>query len=127
LLLCDDATTYAFSHALVEEAIYERMLVSQRKPLHEAVAATGEQMNAHDCESVARSRGHHWSKAGYEAKAGHYFGLAGQRAVERGAYQEGLGFLDKAVALTPASSAPADQLRLGRWQRMRAEALLGLG
>jgi hypothetical protein len=86
-----------------------------------------EKMNAHDLDSVAPVLGHHWSKAGHEVNAGRYFGLAGQRAVERGAYQEGLGFLDKAVALTPASDTPADQLRQGRWQRMRAEALLGLG
>lgn len=127
LVLCDDATTYAFSHALVEEAIYERMLASQRKPLHEAVATTVEKINAADLESVAPVLGHHWSKAGHESKAGRYFGLAGQRAIERGAYQEGLGFLDKAIAMTPVGDKPADQLRQGRWQRMRAEALLGLG
>lgn len=127
LVLCDDAMTYAFSHALVEEAIYERMLASQRKPLHEAVATTVEKINADDLESVAPILGHHWSKAGHDAKAGHYFGVAGQRAIEQGAYQEGLGFLDKAIALTPAGDSPSDKLRQGRWQRMRAEALLGLG
>jgi predicted ATPase len=76
-VLCDDTLTYAFSHALVEEAIYERMLSSQRKPLHEAVAETLERLNSDDLESVAPILGHHWSKAGHDEKAGRFFGLAG--------------------------------------------------
>jgi tetratricopeptide (TPR) repeat protein len=128
LVLHDDDPSYAFSHAIVEEAIYDRLLVAQRKTLHERVAQAMEREHASDFDPVAPLLAHHWLNAGDEVKAGDYFGLAGLHAVHSGAYQEGLEFLDRAVALTKTpAQTPQEVLRDGGWQALRAEALFGLG
>src|SRR5271166_3264473 len=128
LLSRDDDETYKFSHAIVQEAVYDRMLLSQRKKLHEKVALALENNRALDPEAVAPLLAYHWAKAGNEQKAARFFSFAGQWAVRTGAYQEGLDFLDHAIRM--ADPHPVDEnevLNLGRSQRMRAEALLGLG
>ncbi len=128
LLSRDDDETYKFSHAIVQEVVYDRMLLSQRKKLHESVALALENNRALDPEAVAPLLAYHWAKAGNEQKAARFFSFAGQWAVRTGAYQEGLDFLDNAIRM--ADLHPVDEnevLNLGRSQRMRAEALLGLG
>ena len=128
LLSRDDDETYKFSHAIVQEVVYDRMLLSQRKKLHEKVALALENNRALDPEAVAPLLAYHWAKAGNEQKAARFFSFAGQWAVRTGAYQEGLDFLDHAIRM--ADPHPVDEnevLNLGRSQRMRAEALLGLG
>jgi class 3 adenylate cyclase len=128
LLSRDDDETYKFSHAIVQEVVYDRMLLSQRKTLHEKVALALESNPALDPEAVAPLLAYHWAKAGNEEKAAGFFSFAGQWAVRTGAYQEGLDFLDNAIRMAdPHHASPNDVLNLGRSQRMRAEALLGLG
>jgi tetratricopeptide (TPR) repeat protein len=122
LIQPDENNDFAFGHALIRDAIYDRLLGSQKQNLHALVGAELEQRHADDLESISPLLGYHWKKAGDLEKAAGFFGLAGQRAVRNGAYQEGLGFLDEALAHLgqPQSSR-------GRWRRFRAEALLGLG
>lgn len=128
LVLRQDEPEYTFSHAIVEEAIYDRLLVAQRKTLHERVAGALEKKQAGALEAVAPLLGHHWLKADDEKKAGQYFGMAGQRAVRNGAYQEGLNFLTRALELTRVENPkPEEVVRDAFWQVMRAEAFFGLG
>jgi class 3 adenylate cyclase/tetratricopeptide (TPR) repeat protein len=128
LLSRDDDETYKFSHAIVQEVVYDRMLLSQRKMLHEKVALALENNRALDPEAVAPLLAHHWTQAGNEQKAARFFSFAGQWAVRTGAYQEGLDFLENAIRMAdPHPVGKSEVLNLGRSQRMRAEALLGLG
>jgi class 3 adenylate cyclase/tetratricopeptide (TPR) repeat protein len=128
LVVTQDEPEYAFAHAIVEEAIYDRLLVAQRKTLHERVAGALEKKQAGALEAVAPLLGHHWLKAGDEHKAGYYFGMAGLRAVHNGAYQEGLDFLTRALELTRSENPrPDDVVRDAHWQVLRAEAFFGLG
>ncbi|EDY18078.1 adenylyl cyclase class-3/4/guanylyl cyclase [Chthoniobacter flavus Ellin428] len=128
LVLRQDEPEYTFAHAIVEEAIYDRLLVAQRKTLHERVAGALEKKQAGALEAVAPLLGHHWLQAADEKKAGHYFGMAGQRAVRNGAYQEGLNFLTRALELTHVETPkPEDVVRDAFWQVLRAEAFFGLG
>jgi class 3 adenylate cyclase/tetratricopeptide (TPR) repeat protein len=122
LIQIDENNDFAFGHALVRDAVYDRLLGSQKQNLHALVGAELEQRHASDLESISPLLGYHWKKGGDLEKAAGFFGLAGQRAVLNGAYQEGLGFLDDALA----HSAQPQNSR-GRWRRFRAEALLGLG
>lgn len=122
LIQPDENNEFAFGHALVRDAIYDRLLGSQKQALHTLVGAELERQHSSDLESISPLLGYHWKKGGYLEKAAGFFGLAGQRAVWNGAYQEGLGFLDEALA---HSGEP--QGSRGRWHRFRAEALLGLG
>ena len=128
LLSRDDDETYKFSHAIVQEVVYDRMLLSQRKTLHEKVALALENDRTLDPEAVAPLLAYHWAKAGNEQKAARFYSYAGQWAVRTGAYQEGLDFLDNAIRMADPHPVSADErLNLGKSQRMRAEALLGLG
>jgi class 3 adenylate cyclase/tetratricopeptide (TPR) repeat protein len=128
LLSRDDDETYKFSHAIVQEVVYDRMLLSQRKMLHEKVALALENNRALDPEAVAPLLAYHWAQAGNEQKAARFFSFAGQWAVRTGAYQEGLDFLENAIRMAdPHPVGKSEVLNLGRSQRMRAEALLGLG
>ena len=128
LVIPQDEPEYTFAHAIVEEAIYDRLLVAQRKTLHERVAGALEKKQAGALESVAPLLGHHWLKAGDEDKAGDYFGMAGLRAVHNGAYQEGLDFLTHALELTRSENPrPEEVVRDAHWQVLRAEAFFGLG
>jgi class 3 adenylate cyclase len=128
LLSRDDDETYKFSHAIVQEVVYDRMLLSQRRKLHKKVALALESNRALDPEAVAPLLAYHWAKAGNEQKAARFFGFAGQGAVRTGAYQEGLDFLENAIRMAdPHPLGKSEVLNLGRSQRLRAEALLGLG
>jgi class 3 adenylate cyclase len=128
LLARDDDESYKFSHAIVREVVYDRMLLSQRKKLHQAVAVALESNPALDPEAVGPLLAYHWAKAGNEEKAARFYSFAGQWAVRTGAYQEGLDFLDNAIRMAdPHPVSAGEVLNLGRSQRMRAEALLGLG
>ncbi len=127
LVIPDDEGEYTFAHAIVEEAIYERLLVTQRKILHERVALALEKEHESAPDTVAPLLGYHWLRAGDEKKAGHYFGLAGLRAVHNGAYQEGLNFLTRALELSRTEIGPQTTERDAHWQVLRAEAFFGLG
>jgi tetratricopeptide (TPR) repeat protein len=128
LLSRDDDETYKFSHAIVQEVVYDRMLLSQRKKLHEKVALALENNRALDPEAVSPLLAYHWAKAGNEQKAARFFSFAGQWAVRTGAYQEGLDFLENAIRMAdPHPVGKSEVLNLGKSQRVRAEALLGLG
>ncbi len=111
LLSRDDDETYKFTHAIVQEVVYDRMLLSQRKKLHEKVAFALENNGALDPEAVAPLLAYHWAKAGNEQKAARFFSFAGQWAVRTGAYQEGLDFLENAVRMSdPQQVSPNEHI-----------------
>jgi predicted ATPase len=109
---------FVFSHALVRDAVYDRLLEGQKTSLHELVATELEKRYANDLQSIAPVLGYHWQKAGNQIKAARFFGLAGEHGVTTGAYQEGLGFLDAALV-------NAEPEARGRLLRLRAAALFG--
>ena len=101
---------------------YDELVATRRSHalVHERVAVALEKKQAGALEAVAPLLGHHWLQAGDESKAGHYFGLAGQRAVHNGAYQEGLDFLTRALELARPETAAQDQpVRDAFWQVLR--------
>jgi adenylate cyclase len=73
---------YRFSHALAHEAVYESLLISRRRELHERVglalerAAGPRPSRLSDLEAL----GHHWSLASDNAKGARYLMAAGDRA-----------------------------------------------
>jgi class 3 adenylate cyclase/tetratricopeptide (TPR) repeat protein len=77
-----------FTHALLQEAAYERLVRRRRSSLHgrvaEALAARQPSAGESEPELIA----HHWSCAGRPAEAVPYWHLAGARALKRAAFQE---------------------------------------
>lgn len=104
---------YVFKHALVQDAAYDSLLLSQRKALHGRVAgllAEERDMAERHPELIA----HHLSAAGAEAKAVPLWLRAADLAMQRFAVSEAASHLRKGLSQIPAipPSAERDVLEL---------------
>lgn len=125
---------FQFSHAVIKDAIYGMVVPSQRKALHASIAAELEKVDG--TQTLPQVLAYHWLNAGESVKAAHYFGLAADISLKEGAYRESLEFSTQAVSLLEKELSGANfhigaeentsTLR-GKWIRLKAEALLGLG
>jgi DNA-binding SARP family transcriptional activator len=107
-LIREEPGGYAFTHALVRDAIYSGQSVARRALLHGRVAAALERLGADDAELA-----HHFVAAGGPRdKAVAAAARAGRRAMSQLAYEEAARHLERAID----AFAPAD-----------GELLLGLG
>jgi predicted ATPase len=74
---------YLFRHALVQDAAYAVLLLSDRKQLHQAVAETLERTYKDRPQEIAPLLAHHFDAAGNNSRALHYAvanpGIAGPR------------------------------------------------
>jgi class 3 adenylate cyclase/predicted ATPase len=84
----DTGSRYEFTHALLQEAAYERILHRRRHALHARVADTLVRSFAEVAEGQPEVVAHHWSCAAQPAKAISFWHAAGVRALERAAYVE---------------------------------------
>jgi DNA-binding SARP family transcriptional activator len=107
-LIREEAGGYAFTHALVREAIYEQVSAPRRALLHGRLAAALERTGAGPAE-LAR---HYRLAGGPAAKAVEYSARAAAAAMGRLAYEEAARHYDRAMAM------PGDR---------RGELLAGLG
>ncbi|MEH2553157.1 putative ATPase/class 3 adenylate cyclase/DNA-binding SARP family transcriptional activator [Bradyrhizobium algeriense] len=91
--------TYAFKHALVQDAAYTTMLKSRRRQLHASIANVLVERFPALAETLPEIVAHHFTEAGLATEAiGHWF-KAGQRATERSADQEAVRHLERGLAL----------------------------
>lgn len=81
-------TRLEFTHALLQEAAYERALRSNRRALHGRVAELLLARGASAVESEPELIAHHLSSAARPAEALPYWTQAGTRALKRAAFQE---------------------------------------
>ncbi|HRE46697.1 MAG TPA: AAA family ATPase [Aggregatilineales bacterium] len=136
LTLCQDAAVleyhegaWRFAHDKLRESILREMDVDQLSALHRRIAEAMQKRYGADT-AHASSLAYHWGEAGDLPKEGYYAGLAGEYALQNGAYQESVVFLEKAlnqdVTLTPD---PEQRKHLPRAERERAlgQAYYGLG
>lgn len=79
---------YLFRHALVQDAAYGSLLLSDRKLMHSAVAHVLEQLFAEQLDEAAAVLAHHWQLAEQPQKALHYFMQAGDAAAKTYANDE---------------------------------------
>jgi tetratricopeptide (TPR) repeat protein len=96
-----------FTHALLQEAAYGRILRRRRRELHARVAETlirsFPEMVEREPELVAR----HWSSAHQHARAVRYWHAAGVRALERAAYLEAADDFRRGLAALDATDRQA--------------------
>ncbi len=110
--------TYAFKHALVQEAAYQSLLRSRRASLHARILRALEQESRDSKEVEPELLAHHATQAGAVAKAVRYWHLAGEKALERSANAEAAGHLARGLELLgelpdPAARRPLElELRL---------------
>ena len=119
LLFVDGAppsAAYRFKHALIQDAAYESLLKSRRHALHRRAAEALRDANA-EPEAIA----HHFTEAGLDDLAIEWWGMAGDQALRRSAFQEAIAHLGKAIAMadkagetsrraTSGSAAPNQRL-----------------
>jgi class 3 adenylate cyclase/tetratricopeptide (TPR) repeat protein len=121
---------WMFKHVITRDVAYELMVRAQRRALHRAIAEWYEQHHEAELPRFYPLLAHHWSQTEVAAKAVQFQGLAGEQALDGGAYQEAMFFLAAALERDPAppqdGSAEA-RFRRARWERQLAEAHLGLG
>ena len=118
-----------FKHALTQEVVYNLMLFAQRQQLHQAVAEWLERRYGADLSPYYPALAHHWSRAECLPKAVAYLGLAGEQALDNGAYEEAARFLQDALAAArkDLGATQVTPHQRAEWSRKLAEAYYGLG
>src|SRR3984957_13379446 len=102
--------TYRFKHALIQDAAYESLLKSRRQALHRRAAEVlrdQPERAAAGPEVVA----HHFTQAGLDDLAIEWWGKAGDQALGRSAFQEGIAHLGRAIEMTEALARIAGDKR----------------
>jgi class 3 adenylate cyclase len=126
---------YIFKHAVTQEVAYNLMLFSQRRQLHETVAAWIEDHSRTDLSQNYTLLAYHWGQAAGLQEAGgdaativkalEYLDKAGDQSLNAFANREAIHFFRD--ALTLGRQAQADAFRRAQWHRKLGQAYLGLG
>jgi class 3 adenylate cyclase/tetratricopeptide (TPR) repeat protein len=124
LLPLEDEPTwqFLFKHLITQQAIYNRLLFSQRRELHRAVAEWMEEHLAGEVDSHLAVIGMHWSLAERHDKATTYFERAGERSLHSGAARETIDLLERALDSLGKVAGPRDPLREARILRQLGDA-----
>ena len=111
------SSTYTFRHALIQDAAYAGLLLSERRELHATIARTLE-TQANFVE-IGRSQpellAHHYTEAREPEQAMTWWRRAGQRSIQKAAYVEAIDQLNRCLAqleLLP-ETAKRDRLEAG--------------
>ena len=113
-----------FSHALLQEAAYGRILRRSRQALHGRVADTLVRSFPELAEREPEVVAHHWSCAGEPAKALPLWRAAGTAAIERAAYVEAAEHFRRGLeALDATTEHPCEDLERVELLTHRAASL----
>jgi tetratricopeptide (TPR) repeat protein len=119
-----------FVHDKLREIAYEGIAATRKVTLHrrageamETAAARGDERIDYSAAALA----HHWFGAGDKGKASGYFGDAGRRALEAGAYADAHLHLVKALMIDEERGGAAGRMCRAQWRRMLAVASYGIG
>ncbi|MGD8497700.1 MAG: hypothetical protein PVG82_02255, partial [Chromatiales bacterium] len=116
-------TSYAFSHALVQEAAYESLLKSTRQEYHKLIAGALQEQFPEIAEQNPELVAHHMTEAGQPAEALRYWLAAGRTAMQRYANAEALAHLRRGLEV--AEQLPESPQRIQAELALRST--LGLG
>lgn len=90
---------YLFKHALLQEAVYESMLIHQRKKLHQKVARSVEKIFQERLQDFYGMLAFHYSMAEVPEKAEEYMMKAGREALRSSASSEALHYFQEVLRL----------------------------
>jgi DNA-binding winged helix-turn-helix (wHTH) protein len=123
--------SFRFRHALLHESVYARVSPERRAAWHEAIGARLESAFGLRAQSIAGELAVHFERGRDFAKACTYLEAAAATAVQRSAYVEARGHVDRALDIV--ERLPLDRDRLAREARLSLllaqvlEATLGWG
>jgi tetratricopeptide (TPR) repeat protein len=118
-------TTYAFKHALIQEAAYRSLLKRTRQQLHARIGEVLETRFPESAESEPEVIARHYEQAGLVASAIAHYRRAGERAAERSANEEAIGHLRRALELL--ATLPDDRERDQQELRLQMAIATPLG
>ena len=101
--------TYVFKHALTQDVVYESLLSSRRRMLHDAAGRALEAMYSGRPEEAYDRLAHHWSHAGNSVKAVRYLGAAADVSFRRYAHEEAAAALREAIHQSMSLPEPEDR------------------
>jgi predicted ATPase len=104
-------TTYAFKHALIQDAAYASLLKSTRQQYHQRIAQVLETQFPETVEHQPELLAHHCTEAGLYEQAIEYWRKAGEQAVQRFAYMEGIAHLTKGLEHLRALSDTPERIQ----------------
>ncbi len=120
-------TRYLFKHALLRDAAYDMQLQARLHELHGLAGAAIERLYAADLAAQAAVLAYHWGQAREVAKETQYAALAGQVALRRSAFRDGLRFFQRVLALLPSDAGGDGEATATAVQYWLGEAYAGLG
>jgi class 3 adenylate cyclase/tetratricopeptide (TPR) repeat protein/energy-coupling factor transporter ATP-binding protein EcfA2 len=112
---------FSFKHALLRDAAYESLLLARRREWHERTARALEERFPETAANEPELLAHHFAEAGLTEKACDYRLHAGDRALNRSAYNEAIA--NFSAGLKAAHSLPSSPERM----RRQLDLLLKLG
>lgn len=117
-----------FAHDKLREVAYGGIADARKVALHRHAAEALEAVADDDARAKSSAAlAHHWLIAGDKHRAIDYFGLAGRRALQGGAYADAHLHLVNALGLDDETGGLAGPTRRSHWQRMLAIASFGVG
>ncbi|MCG2784922.1 MAG: AAA family ATPase [Anaerolineae bacterium] len=118
-----NANEYTFKHAVLQETVYETILLKQRKQYHAQVAAWLEEHAGDRASEYWPRIAAHYERAGQPEKAADFWQKAAENAQMKDIFDEAERSYRRVLALLPADSPDlADEIRL-----RRARILVELG
>jgi tetratricopeptide (TPR) repeat protein len=99
--------SYAFRHALIQDAAYETIPKSRRQDLHAAVARALLDEYPDVAESQPEILAYHYAAAKLTVEALDFWLKAGKNAASRSANKEAIAHLQKGLAILKAASIPS--------------------
>jgi class 3 adenylate cyclase/tetratricopeptide (TPR) repeat protein len=118
-LLIDDgrAGQFRFKHALVQDAIYESLLSTDRRSLHSKIAHRLEDMWVGQEKEVAEELARHFEIADEPVSAARYSLKAGEKALELFALRDAAKWFERSLSHFPPELSAEDE-------RLRAAAVM---
>jgi predicted ATPase len=81
-LIFRESDGYRFKHALVQDAVYNRLLTPARQELHERAAQAIERQGAANLNELVDNLADHYKKTARAEKTVHYMALAGAKSLQ---------------------------------------------
>jgi len=122
-------SNYRFKHALIQDAAYENLLKSRRQVLHRRIAETLRDRFTDETSAEPEVLAHHFTQAGVTDAAIEWWGVAGDQALHRSAFQEAISHLGRAIEmadkLAESLTPPAGAATKLASQRLKLQTNLG--
>ena len=103
--------SFNFKHALMRDAAYESLLLARRRELHERAARVLEERFPEAVATEPELLAYHFGAAGLAEKACDYRTKAGDRALNRSAYNEAIANFSAALKATEALPHSQERMR----------------